>query len=198
MIVCKWKGININLLPPTTLLNLDTSIPKTLPMKENEFSNFVLHSISKNKKQNQNKIPKKQSTPNNLWKKTSTVRRHPFGEFCCLFEEFIRPTTATIKYEIRPYAGCSVSSPVLYEHRHTKHDISWHIQTFGSMSIPACASSKMSVSENQILSQASVFCLQTMVSDPIPDTAYLFFLISSCPLSLTIPKQEALTAAAAA
>lgn len=59
----------------------------------------------------------------------------------------------------------------------------WQTQTSGSMSMPACASSKMSNDEKLMPSQASVFCPQTTASDPIPAAAY--FLISSCPLSLT-------------
>lgn len=80
------------------MLNLDNSIPKTLLMKESEFSNVVLHS----KKTPKYPKPKKQSPPNNWWKKPLNLPRYLFGEFSCPFEEFIRPTTATIKYESDP------------------------------------------------------------------------------------------------
>lgn len=102
-----------------------------------------------------------------------------------MFEKacFIRPTTATIRHESDPVLA-AVCQTLFFMNRDVPHlsymmtdrDIWQHIHA-------ACASSKMSDAEKLIFSQASVFCPQTTASDPISAAAY--FLMSSCPLSLT-------------
>lgn len=161
-----------------TLLTPDISIPKVLLM--NELSNLVLHLISK----------PNQITKHNSHQNKQTIKNHPqttVQKIPCLVPVwgvllFVWGAyRANNEIWIRPCAGCGVSSSHLHEHRCTQHDISW--QTFGSTSIPADASSKVSVTEKQILSRPLYFPLQTTLPYTISATAFLLFLISSCPLS---------------
>lgn len=127
-------------------------------------------------------------------KTTLNIPRYLFGKGF-LFEEFIRPTT---QYESDPMLAAVYQAPLIMNTvvpNVIYHDTYRHLAACPYL--PG-SPSKISVSEKQVLSQASVFCPQTTVSDPISATAYLFFLIKLTPFITYHPKQEALTVAAAA